>query len=279
MNNNSSSNSLPSGSNIALEIPRELLGTLSLEGRQSAAKPLKEDSDYWILEDGRLYSLKANRFLSGKIDNSGYLVYSLAITNHLTGKKGKMLYAHRLVAEYFLDKPEDEERNIVNHIDENKLNNNRNNLEWVTFKENRLHYLKGKKFETKPPKYKIDNLENEEWKVILEKPQYSVSNYGRVINNQTNRLLRFETTKGGYQRISLSGKHYYVHRLVYCTFHNDYDLESYVIDHIDAKRDNNRLDNLQKITPSENSLRKGSTTIRLGVESSDSKCEAPTEVG
>jgi hypothetical protein len=35
-------------------------------------KPLKEDNDYLIYSDGRLYSKKANRFLSGKVDNVGY---------------------------------------------------------------------------------------------------------------------------------------------------------------------------------------------------------------
>ena len=46
-----------------------------------------------------------------------------------------------------------------------------------------------------------------------------------------------------------------VHRLVYCTFHNDYDLDGFVIDHIDADTTNNRLDNLQKITQRENNLK------------------------
>ena len=93
--------SLPDISNSVQEIPRELLETPNQIG-QSAAKPLKEDSDYLIYEDGRLFSKKANRFLKGKIDNAGYQTYAIAIKNELTSKKGKMLYAHRLVAEYFL---------------------------------------------------------------------------------------------------------------------------------------------------------------------------------
>lgn len=46
---------------------------------------------------------------------------------------------HRLVAEYFLDKVEG--KDLVNHKDGNKLNNNIVNLEWVTFSENVLHAL------------------------------------------------------------------------------------------------------------------------------------------
>ena len=44
---------------------------------------------------------------------------------------------HRLLAMTFL--PIDEERPWVNHIDGDKLNNNLDNLEWVTPSENSLH--------------------------------------------------------------------------------------------------------------------------------------------
>ena len=50
--------------------------------------------------------------------------------------KGKQYnyMAHRLVAEYFIDNPNG--YTIVHHKDMNKLNNNIENLEWVTSKEN-----------------------------------------------------------------------------------------------------------------------------------------------
>jgi hypothetical protein len=72
---------------------------------------------------------------------------------------------------------------------------------------------------------------------------------GRVKNNKTNRLLYLDNNQK-YQRISFSPdthKHYYIHRLVYCVFNNDFDLENYVIDHIDGNPKNNKLSNLQKI--------------------------------
>lgn len=240
------------------EIPLKLLGTP--EEGQSAAKSveLKEDSDYLIFEDGRLYSKKTNRFLAGKIDNVGYRVYSLAIKNPVTGKNGMMLYAHRLVAQYFIPNPNN--LPYVHHKDENKLNNHVSNLEWISSKDNAKEHQKNNPNKVRSkPKYYTKDLEGEEWLEILEYPNYSVSNMGRVRNNRTNRLIKPDKNQK-YTRINLYQNnktiHYYLHRLVYCTFHNDYDLDGYVIDHIDNIPDNNKLDNLQKITHSENNYKR-----------------------
>lgn len=55
----------------------------------------------------------------------------------------KTYYVHRIIAQVFIPNPEN--KLLINHIDGNKINNNINNLEWVTHSENTQHWLKNLK--------------------------------------------------------------------------------------------------------------------------------------
>ena len=68
-------------------------------------------------------------------NRQGY--YYIDLTLNTTRKR---FYVHRLVAKCFIDNTLN--KPCVNHIDGNKLNNNVNNLEWVTYKENTQHAIK-----------------------------------------------------------------------------------------------------------------------------------------
>ena len=52
------------------------------------------------------------------------------------------------------------------------------------------------------------------WKKIEGYEKYSVSNYGRVRNDNKNLILKPEITRFGYYRVLLKGKHIFVHQLV-----------------------------------------------------------------
>lgn len=90
-----------------------------------------ELTNYYIYDDGRCQNIKSGKFLKGQISNSGYLNYNLTLQY-----KKQRFYAHRLVAIHFLLENQKEE---VNHIDGNKMNNHFSNLQWVSSKENIRH--------------------------------------------------------------------------------------------------------------------------------------------
>ena len=79
------------------------------------------------------YEIKREKILKQYLGNNGYL--RIGLTNN-NGKRNTY-YVHRLIAETFLEK--NENQLVVNHKDEDKTNNNVENLEWITKKDNILY--------------------------------------------------------------------------------------------------------------------------------------------
>lgn len=213
-----------------------------------------QKTNYYISSDGKLYNSKTETWYKGRICENGYLDYILTID-----KKQKSFRAHRLVAEAFIPNPKN--LPIVNHIDGNKLNNNVSNLEWVTNSENVIHAYKNNLRSKQYTYIKFDkSLPNEEWRDIFNTDKYKISNLGRVWNTKTNRILAGKQSSG-YIRYELTynSKHrtFLGHRLVYYAFNQDkFDIfdTSRIINHIDGDKKNNKLDNLEEVTKSENML-------------------------
>ncbi|ARM65540.1 HNH endonuclease [Lactococcus phage R31] len=88
--------------------------------------------NYEVSNQGKVRNIKSGRVLKTSLNNNGYLRLFLCENN-----KRKHLYLHRIIATAFIDNPD--EKPCVNHIDENKLNNDLSNLEWCTVRENLIH--------------------------------------------------------------------------------------------------------------------------------------------
>lgn len=203
--------------------------------------------NYWIFDNGDVYNENTKQILKGSIGEHGYRYYRLSKDN-----KKKLFYGHRLVAEAFLDNPNN--LPVVNHKDGNKLNNNVDNLEWVSYSDNTKAWHEGRTSKKNQRlEYYTEDLENEIWKPYQN---YLVSNYGRVRHAIKNNLLKPSLACGYYKvRLSKDGltEDKMIHKLVWELF-SDWDMPDSisVIDHIDGNKTNNHIDNLRKISLSEN---------------------------
>lgn len=98
------------------------------------------ENKYLISDKGRVKSLIDNKGNKRELiriprkAKNGYLYLNL-----WKGGKSKTKKIHRLVAEHFIDNPDNKLQ--VNHKDGNKLNNNVSNLEWCTAQENTMHAI------------------------------------------------------------------------------------------------------------------------------------------
>ena len=97
-----------------------------------------------------------------------------------------------------------------------------------------------------------NSKEKEIWKEIQGyEGEYEVSSHGRVRNLRTGRILGGGYGNHGYKQIKLKGKKYLIHRLVALAFIPNPDNLPY-INHIDERKDNNDISNLEWCTASQN---------------------------
>ena len=153
-----------------------------------------KDLDITIYGNKKYYVSNLGRFKDSeglirdnyKINENGYIrVY---IYN-------KTYAVHRLVAFAFLENPDNKEQ--VNHIDGNKLNNKLDNLEWVTNKENQIHKFKiglGNNFTRTIIQYDLEGNLIKEFKSIIS----AAKEIGISKSNIQGVLLNKRKTAGGF---------------------------------------------------------------------------------
>lgn len=212
---------------------------------------------YAVSRDGKVRNLNTNYYLKGAILNT-YRVFNLKING-----KQRNIAGHRLVAAAFIPNPDN--KPFVDHVDGNRLNNNVENLRWVSQQENAQNIHKDTPYSIKDKEnysLSLKNLPDEIWKQFRDTEIY-VSNLGRVKNTKTNKIVKGTTRTDGYHQTRLqvynNGKSILTHRLVWLTFVGEIE-EGMVINHINGDKSDNRLENLEKVSHQENMIKASTET-------------------
>lgn len=219
---------------------------------------------YKVSALGQVLNLESNKLVSVTTTESGYQVVSLSTKS---GKR-KSVLLHRLVALTFLKNPKG--LPDVHHKDNNRANNVVSNLEWSTKSDNTKRTGIHRTTDIQP----IGGV-GEIWTdVIGFEGIYKISNMGRIcsitriyahITKTMNVKAKFHngrflsfSRRNGYYVVTLRdvwGKQHKksVHRLVIESFMGLPDDKTRTeCNHINKNRADNRLKNLEWVTPSEN---------------------------
>lgn len=207
---------------------------------------------YSINKLGQVKNLNTKKFLKGTN------LHSYIYVNLTVGKKRKNRAVHQLVAQAFLPNPNN--YIIVDHINGDRQDNRVENLRWASALENANNKHLDKtpdKPHFEEVKFSDEEIQSEKWK---EYNGFKVSNLGRVIG-KNNKILKGHKSDCGY--ISYGGDHILGHILVWEAF-NGQKQPGMVINHINGNKHDNRLVNLEQVTPKENSRKAATETNAWG---------------
>lgn len=92
-------------------------------------RPIPGYTLYMASDDGRIWSVRSNRFIKAYTRSDGYQTLTLCEDGQRRCK-----FVHRLVALAFHEQQPD--KPIINHKDQNRSNNSADNLEWCDYQYN-----------------------------------------------------------------------------------------------------------------------------------------------
>lgn len=166
-------------------------------------KDVSFNDKYEVSDTGLVRRKDTQHILKGCI-TSGYRSVKLTFDN----SKQRRFYVHRLVATHFIYNS-DNRKTFVNHKNGDKLDNRVENLEWLTPRENNLHYYQMAKAQKKARKqggkpipviqYTLDDkpiAHFDSIKKAHEQTGYSIAQIARCVHNEISHVdsYKFKAT-------------------------------------------------------------------------------------
>lgn len=125
----------------------------------------------------------------------------------------------------------------------------------------------------------LEFMIGEHWKVIPGFPTYLVSNMGRVFSLVSEKVLTPDYKRNDYASYALTNKNgrssVLCHRIVYKAFCGSIP-DGFEINHKDENKHNNRLDNLELVTKSQNILYNNGVYRRIETRRKNMKAQGKT---
>lgn len=136
--------------------------------------------NYEVSNQGNVRNTKTGLVLTNSLSKSNNY-YKVTLSVGMKGsRKSLPIEVHRLVAEAFVLKPSSSKSLVVDHIDNNKHNNEESNLQWLTQSDN-IHKAKRNNKRTK-----FSEEQKQEIKDVYASGQYSLIKLTQYFNTKFN---------------------------------------------------------------------------------------------
>jgi hypothetical protein len=207
-------------------------------------KKIENYENYSVSTIGTIKNNITDRILKYYIRN-GYPSITLCKNN-----RKKTFNIHTIVASHFIIKPHG--TFVVNHKNEDKIDNRLENLEYLTYKENTQYSASSKRTKNNT------SFDLAQFQEIPKYSNYMISKNAEVYSKNLKRLSCLSILPNGYHKIKLKGdngiyKDLYVHVLVAMAYLQYIpSTNEIVINHINGIKGDNQLGNLEIITHKEN---------------------------
>lgn len=134
------------------------------------------DENYLVYSTGHVYSSKNEEIKPYHNNGSGnpYLFYVFKGERINNKYKQKKVYIHRLVAQHFLENPDN--LSDVHHIDNNPHNNDVSNLQWLSHADNcakKPPPIPKEVIKQRPDAYIIFDKKADRWLFRIDKPKHT----------------------------------------------------------------------------------------------------------